>query len=457
MGVFGALLTAVSGLRSQAFALENISGNIANSQTTGFKRVDTSFVDLIPDQPFRKELAGSVAAFSRATNTIQGDFQSTNVATHIALNGEGYFVVAESQGQVNNVPSFSGQDLYTRRGDFELDANGFLVNGARKYLKGASIDPATGQLQGSANDVIRISNLPQPAKRTAVITYQANIPSYPATISADRTVPQSELINPAGYTVDPTTTGANTVVANDLPTFLNESISGGSITVFNDVGDAVNLQVRLAKTASSLYGGTDTWNLFYLENANATGAQVAWRNVGVPITFNTSGQLTSAPTINIPALSVNGNTIGAVDFDFGASGLTQFADANGQVNASAVRQDGYPSGTLDSIAVTADGRISGNYSNGQVVALAQIAVAQFSADNALKRLDGGAFGQTLESGLPIVGLNGSTVLGGSLEGSNTDIADEFSKLIITQQAYSANTRVISTAQQMLQEAINIIR
>ncbi len=99
----------------------------------------------------------------------------------------------------------------------------------------------------------------------------------------------------------------------------------------------------------------------------------------------------------------------------------------------------------------------GTFSNGQVVALAQIAMARFNADNALKRLDGGAYEETIESGAPIVGLGTSQLVGGSVEQSNTDIADEFSKMIVTQQAYSANTKVISTAQEMLTSVFNIIR
>src|SRR5690606_16631146 len=125
MGVFGAMITAVSGIRAQSYALENISGNIANSQTIGFKRVDTSFVDLVPDRPLGQELAGSVLAVSRATNTIQGDLQTTGVGTHIALNGSGYFVVAERTGSNGDIPTFSNLDLYTRRGDFQIDQNGY--------------------------------------------------------------------------------------------------------------------------------------------------------------------------------------------------------------------------------------------------------------------------------------------------------------------------------------------
>ena len=98
MGIYGALSTAVTGLRAQSFALENISGNIANSQTTGFKRIDTDFVDLIPDQPRKLQTAGSVLAQSRSTNTLQGDVKSVSNATYMAVNGSGFFVVEPSIG-----------------------------------------------------------------------------------------------------------------------------------------------------------------------------------------------------------------------------------------------------------------------------------------------------------------------------------------------------------------------
>lgn len=88
MGIFGALTNAVTGLRAQSYSLENISGNIANSQTTAFKRVDTSFQDLIPDSPTNKQLSGSVVATSRSTNTVQGDIQNASIGTFMAVNGD---------------------------------------------------------------------------------------------------------------------------------------------------------------------------------------------------------------------------------------------------------------------------------------------------------------------------------------------------------------------------------
>jgi flagellar hook protein FlgE len=461
MGIFGAMLTAVSGLRAQSYSLENISGNIANSQTTGFKRIETSFVDLIPDMPFRQELSGSVGAYSRLTNTIQGDLQMTGVSTHMALNGEGYFVVQERTGYANNRPIFANTDLYTRRGDFSLDKDGYLVNGAGFYLKGSSINPVTGEVSGSANGVIQISNEPLPARRTSEIIYNANLPSRPATAAMAAETAGSELLFTTGtapFTNNPAFGGDGFVRADEQAAFLARSISGGSISVYNDVGAPIDVQLRWAKIDNT--AGAETWNLFYLTNSAGTGATPSWVAMGA-VDFATNGQLAAgSPTsFTLPGTATfNGSSIGGpVTFQMGANGLTQFSSSSGLVQASTITQDGYASGTLDSISVTSDGRISGGYSNGRVVPVAAIAIGQFSADNFLRRRDGGVYEQTLESGLPIIGLNGTKVIGGGIEGSNTDIAEEFSKMIVTQQAYSANTRVVSTSQQMLQDVINMIR
>jgi len=125
MGIFGALNTAVAGMRAQSFALENISGNIDNSQTTAFKRMDTSFVDMIPDAAASQQLAGSVTSHSRMTNTVQGDVQSSSIGTFMAINGDGFFVVSKPSSFVDNQPVFGGIDNYTRRGDFQPDKSGF--------------------------------------------------------------------------------------------------------------------------------------------------------------------------------------------------------------------------------------------------------------------------------------------------------------------------------------------
>jgi flagellar hook protein FlgE len=601
MGIFGALTTAVGGLRAESYALENISGNIANSQTTAFKRIDTSFLDLIPSTGLTNQLAGSVTTHSRSTNTVQGDVQSASVATYMAINGAGFFSVQKPGTFTDGQPVFDGVDRYTRRGDFQLDKSGYLVNGAGYYLEGVPVDPTTGNLTGSSPQVLKFQNDFLPAQATTKIEYRANLASYPLTTHHDKAVAGSELLAPASFSaghnplvlgtpaqpyVDATTSGtvqnnkaapatANTlvttlsgatpsdslqanfavgntitvngnvltfvasgalpnelnitdsigtlltkidsitgtatpssisggaitlhsgtasdlsvtsnnssafaalgftgtvtalrtgggtvgtgqVVGQDNSTFLDQSVAGGAVTTYDVSGAPVNLQFRWAKvdTAAQGAGHNDTWNMFYQVDPNATGVNVAWQNVGSNFTFSASGQMTpSIASITLTNATVNGLSIGSPVVVFGNGGVTQFADANGNVQVNQIQQDGFPAGQLQSVGVSTNGRIVGNYSNGRNLDLAEITLANFNGTNFLKRADGGAFEATDESGQALFG-KGGTIVGSSLEGSNTDIADEFTKLIVTQQAYSANTKVITTSNTMVQDLLNVLR
>jgi flagellar hook protein FlgE len=609
MGIFGALTTAVGGLRAESYALENISGNIANSQTTAFKRIDTSFLDLIPSTGLTNQLAGSVTTHSRSTNTVQGDVQSASVATYMAINGAGFFSVQKPGTFTDGLPVFDGVDRYTRRGDFSLDKSGFLVNGAGYYLEGVPIDPSTGNLTGSSPQVLKFQNDFLPAQQTSKIDYRANLAGYPLTSHHDTSIPGSELLSPGSFSaghnplvlgtpaapyVDATTggtpqnnkastavpntlatklsgtapsnsltanfgptdtitvngktiafsnsggnviattgatldltnatigdlltaidtisgtsiassisaTGAITlhsgtafdlsvdctsnptafaalgfngtatalrtgggtigtgqVVGNDNSTFLEQTVAGGAVTTYDVSGSPVNLQFRWGKTDSASLGAghTDTWNMFYQVNPNATGTAVAWQNVGTNFTFASNGQMTPAiASITLTNATVNGVSIGSPVVVFGNGGVTQFADANGNVQVNQIQQDGFPAGQLQSVGVSTNGRIVGNYSNGRNLDLAEITLASFNGTNFLKRADGGAFEATDESGQALFGKAG-TIVGSSLEGSNTDIADEFTKLIVTQQAYSANTKVITTSNTMVQDLLNVLR
>lgn len=666
MGIFGALNTAVSGLRAQSFALENISGNIANSQTTAFKRQDTTFSDLVTggSNSAQYQTAGSVSMFSRSTATVQGDISASSINTHMAVSGDGYFIVQEKVSTSDNRAIFSGTDVYTRRGDFTIDAEGYLVNGSGYYLKGLELDPTTGNPVGSVPELIQLSNDFLPAQATQEIDYRANLADYPLTANADPDVDGSELLNPINFSADPiasstaastitgsgstlaldaiasesgttdiaaltsaggtlivngssitinagddvtaalaainletgttgvaaslgtsnelilesvdadtdidissgstaslltelgitdglteatnllsqgavtqgetltvevgstgaqtitfgtgalevstlaeldaalaaltgVTASANTatgdisieatsattsltlggtvdehvfgvsagdylpaagvVVANDNTAFISSSVSGGAITVYDEKGSPVNMQFRWAKVDSESTGGTDTWNMFYLEDADATGTETMWRNIGQTYTFGTDGTLDPVISqITLSGLVVDGATLDDINLIHGSGGLTQYDDPNGNVQVNDFAQDGLASGELVGVQVADGGTIVANYSNGLSLNIVDIPLVSFNADNGLLRLDGGAFEATSESGQAILDASGS-IVGQSVENSNTDIADEFSKLIVTQQAYSANSRIVSTADEMLQEALNMVR
>ncbi|MEI8277497.1 MAG: flagellar hook-basal body complex protein, partial [Hyphomicrobiales bacterium] len=251
----------------------------------------------------------------------------------------------------------------------------------------------------------------------------------------------------------------NTVVGQEVTSFLSESVSGGAVTAYDTSGSAVNVQIRWAKVDSSSLGGAhkDTWNMFYQTNSAATGSQAAWQNANTDYTFTANGKL--SPAVNSIILTnvvVDGVTLGDVRMVHSTDGITQYADANGTVQVNQMQQNGYAAGQLQSVAVNDKGRIAGTYSNGRTVDLAEITLANFSGANMLKKKDGGAFEVTAESGSATYGASGK-ILGSSLEGSNTDIADEFTKLIVTQQAYSANTKVITTTNQMVQDLLNMLR
>jgi len=194
MGIFGALTTAVTGMRAQSYALENISGNIANSQTTAFKRIDTAFRDLIPDQSICAQLTGNVVAQVRVTNTVQGDIQAAFISTFMAINGDGFFVVQKPGSFADNRPVFDGVNLFTRRGDFQADKDGYLVNAAGYYLMGIPVDATTSNLIGSTPHLLQFQKDFLPAQATPQVDYRVNLASYPATPAHDVYVPGSELL-----------------------------------------------------------------------------------------------------------------------------------------------------------------------------------------------------------------------------------------------------------------------
>ena len=463
MDIFNALQTAVSGLQAQSYSLNNISGNIANSQTTGFKRVDTNFVDMVGEQPVNQQVSGTVGAFSRLTNNIQGGLLASGVSTNMALSGQGFFTVQTKTGDAVGQPTLSPTPRYTRRGDFQLDSLGYLVNGSGGYLTGQNYDPRTGQSTGSGP--INISTASLPAKATSSVTYAANLPQVPKTKnSSGGDSDGSLLLKLHGAAI----TDYSKISGADQKEFATKTLSGGEITAYSITGAPTTVQLRWAKIANQNGTTPDTWNLYYLSNSKASSTDdkattvdettlTAWTNVGIDFEFK-DGILSPPVDPKITDLTIDGTKINdSVSLNIFKNSLTQYASTEGTVRTDTAQQDGFASGSLTGLSVSSEGKIVGAYSNGLSAIVAQAGIVQFKDPNALKADTSGNYSATLASGEPTAGLNGTVVAGGQIEQSNTDVAGEFSKMIVTQQAYSANTRVMSTAQTMMSDLINIIR
>ena len=466
MSISTALLTAFSGMKAQSYAMANISGNIANTQTPGYKYVDTSFSDLISSQTRKQAVAGSVVAEARFTNSVQGALRATGTSTNMAINGPAFFSVQQKTGD----SKFSGVPLYTRRGDFTIDKDGYLMNGADLYLFGTNLDPATGSAVSSGP--IRINNSNMPGRQTTRIDYGANLPKAPVTTagSAGDSTPYAVA---TAIVTDPTLATPDTskkVPAAQAQSFLDKSLPGPSLTMYGAGGTPVSVSTRWAKVQDANAAATPpknaTWNLFYA--SSSTGSKASdWTNVGHAFAFDGAGKFVppaaavvagdGSVALKIPQLTVDGVNSGDVTLSIGSGGLTQLATSSGAVTTNTLAQDGYPAGSLKSLSVTSEGTIVGTFTNDMTSAVAVAGVANFANPNALKPASGGSYEQTRDSGPPIAGLNGATIVGGNVEASNSDVAGEFSKLIATQQAYSANVKVMTTSQQMMSDLLNAIR
>ncbi|MGL1922160.1 MAG: flagellar hook-basal body complex protein [Hyphomicrobiales bacterium] len=460
MGIFGAMTTAVSGLRAQSFALEHISDNIANSQTIGFKRTETSFMDVVSASNPRQQQSGAVMAFTRSTNDTQGDLLGSETDTHLAINGDGYFVISERTGVTDGLPIFDGVSRYTRRGDFSLDKDGYLVNGAGYYLMGNPIDAVTGNPAGGVAEVIKFSKDFLAAKPTSTLNYRLNLPTYPRTSNANEGLPGSELLS-TSLQADPLATPGTAafkgdIISTDEEQFLRESVAGEATTIFDQAGNNVNVQIRWAKQNNT--AGANEWGMYYLSDTDPVSpTDVKWTKLPDNYVFGTNSQLASpVGDVTISNMTINGSNLGNILMKHGTNGITQYSDSGGVPIVNEITQNGYSAGELSGVSITSKGRVAVTYTNGIVVEKSAIAMASFNADSLLRKQNGSAFIATAESGPPLTSATGF-IVANQLEASNTDIAEEFSKLIVTQQAYAAGTRIVTTSNEMLQEVINMKR
>lgn len=430
MSLFGSMTTAITGLNAQARALGHVSDNVANSQTAGFKRTDTNFVSYLTESTQSVHRPGSVVARPDYTNTVAGPIAQSENPLSMAISGQGFFSVALPTGTSNGQVAFDERQFYTRAGDFQLDRDGYMVNGAGYVLQGWSSN-SLGEPDRTQMQPIRISELVFNPIATSTIELSANLPAGGTAAVATPINVYDSLGTLQPMTLTWTPNGANTWTLD-----IAAPGAGGSLgTIDVQFGQAATPAV-----ADGTVGGF----------ANATGSLAgAVAVLGDPSLVSFTADFGQGPQ----AVSLNLGAFGA------ARGVTQYAGDEYELRNLA--QNGVPLGAYSSVAIRENGDVAINYDNGQSRVIARVPITTFNAPDRLQRLDGQAFMRTVESGearTTDAGSNGAGRLAtSSIEGSNVDIASEFSKLIVAQRAYTANTKIVTAADEMLQDTINMRR
>jgi flagellar hook protein FlgE len=442
MSLFGAMNTAISGLTAQSSAFSNISDNVANSQTVGYKRVDTNFIDYLTTSNATQNDSGAVVTTPAYVNNVQGTITQTDNPLGLAIAGQGFFAVSQQNGEINNLPTFGAQQYYTRAGDFQMDKNGYLVNSADEFLNGWPVNAQTGVVNQNSLQPIQVTQTVYNPVATSNVVLSANLPATPASGTATPASP----------------------ISSDI-----------------DVYDALGTMHTV--TLNWVQNAADTWSVEVSSPDDAAAADRGTADVdfgpttsGNPVPSGTVGNLAAdaADPGTIATSPYAANTAATVSFttNFGSgpqtitinlgtygqtNGVTQYAGT--QYNLRGLTQNGVPPGAFASVTTQTNGDIIVNYDNGQSRTIAQVPVITFNDPNQLQRQDGQAFTASTNSGTPLAeapSTNGAgTLVTQSVESSNVDIATEFSDLIVAQQAYSANAKLVTTADQMLQQTIDM--
>ncbi|GAN78214.1 flagellar hook protein FlgE [Acidisphaera rubrifaciens] len=438
MSLFSAMNTAISGLTAQAGAFSNISDNVANSQTVGYKRVDTSFQDYLTQSTPQVNDPGSVVARPDYVNNVQGTISQTDNPLNMAIAGQGFFAVSETDGTANGQPTFSSQQYYTRAGDFSMDKNGYLVNSAGQFLNGWSVNPATGVVNQSALVPIQVSQSTYQPQATTSVQLSANLPATASPVTS-----QLQVYDALGT--------AHTVNLNWTPTGTNQwSVQVASPDDTSGTADRGTADVSFGGTmADGTTAPAGTPSAIAVDGADPGTITGSTSGANQPATFSFTTNFGSGPQTVTVSLGTFGSSNGTVQY----AGTTY--------TLRGLTQNGVPPGSFSSVTTQTNGDVVVNYNNGQSRTIAQVPVVTFDAPDQLQRQNGQAFTATDASGTPLANNAGSGGAGNlvtsSQETSNVDLATELSQLIVAQQAYSANAKVVTSADTLLQTTLDMKR
>ena len=465
-GAPAAAVVTGTGATLQPDAIAQLTGNVSLTGATTLSSLGISVGDQITisdgtNTPTTYTVPGG-ATVNDLMTAINNAHGGNTLDVTAALSGGGDLVLSGTNGTASVTVTATGSDatdLGFPAGANSAEPTNLLTQGAVSQGDTMTITVGNGTPQiitfgTGAGQVATLAQLQAAITGLSGVTGTVNTSNGDVTLTSNSQIvldsTPTALLSEFGIQNDAAYPANDTVIANDETTFTNQSVDGGSITAYDTLGNPVNVQFRWAESSAG------SWQLFYQSNSNATGTEAAWQNVGTVFNFNSSGQLEPPiSSVTLQNLTVNGDSLGNVALNFG-SGLTQFANTSGTTQVSQLQQNGFASGELKSVAVDSQNQITGTFSNGQTIPLAQITLATFNGQDALQPLNGEAYAQTAESGPPLLNATG-TVVGSSLEASNVDIATQFSQLIVAQQAYSANAKVMQTADQMIQALLEVIQ
>ncbi len=438
MSLFGAMNTAISGLTAQSAAFGNIGDNVANSQTVGYKRVDTSFEDYLTTSTATINQSGAVFARPDYVNTVQGTVTQTDKPLDLAIAGQGFFTVSRQVGEAKGAPVFGAQTEYTRAGDFALNKDGYLVNSSGHFLNGWPAD-AIGTVDSTTLKPIQVGQAGYSPVPTSEVTLSANLPATPN--PATPITSQVQVYDALGQT---------------HPLQLSWTPVTGTPNAWQ-----VSIVQPSASPGASAPLGVATVNFGAAGNPLAPEGTVgSVAAVSGAVTGSTFAKGTAA-TLNVVANFGSGPQTIALNLGtFGqANGLTQFGGSD--YSLKSLTQNGVAPGSFSNVQTRSNGDVVVNFDNGQSRTVARVPITTFAAADALQRVDGQAFTATRESGAPQTlgaGSNGAgSLVVSAVESSNVDIATEFTKLIVAQRAYSANTKLVTTADTLLQETLDMKR
>lgn len=477
MSIYSAMLAGVSGLTANSSALAAISDNIANVNTVGYKRNANTFATLVTSASSTAYSAGGVRSATHQYNSQQGLLQSSTSSTDLGISGNGFFVTTQKAEDLTP----TDVRLFTRAGSFTVDKLGYLKNASGLYLQGWPAD-SDGIVTPDPSDITRLKSINVgsvggAAEATTRMAIDANLKSSQAVSAAVTAMPAGAgAYNPA--------TNNMTMYANDPATGVKPDFVA-QVPLSDSKGGARTVTISFLKSA--------TPNEWYAELHAVPASDIEVPGGVTPglirsgkVVFTQDGRLDTSYTPvsdllidpanpNIDFLSSDSAAPGAgevkwasalgisaqsvkVDLAAGAGGLSQY---DSQSVVQAVTTNGTAFGNLTNIEISEAGDVTAIFDNGTTRRIAQVAIATFPNPDGLRTVTGNSYRVSLESGtynFKTPGTGGAGLIApSSLESSTVDLSSEFTGLITTQRAYSASSKIITTADQMLEELINIKR